>query len=1096
MKKFLKSSISDHDSGLIILGLPTGYGKTHHIIERMNVLLDSKKCKRNIYFITNQHVNIESVYDKIVDKTATLYLKSRSNILKNLLDEQDDLYLWFSKYLPKIKIKNKEVLEKVTLDILSVDGNDYVSKAISEIKNSITDYFLKEVNPSKTSFRKKFETWLKTSLEGKYIAKIFPEIELDKKRLILMTTKKMMLPLNYLYKSSKTGWEHIARDKKAIVFFDESDIVADEIQKSLFDNMINIDLLNSIKRIEINIKKLASDFLDDIEKKGLTDYCNNLIRVFESGIIDAFGASNTYYTKGDSWNTDKITLFKYLNAMYVASNDLFIKKIDNKLQNYIYNDKNNKYDYKISDLVETTLNFIDKLFLPTAYNFANTYIDDSNIDEVGSPEEELKVFLDAFLNTDSSCLKKYAQNAYTNLAYFKTQLLRRSKTFNFYKYGLDITTCEVANIRNVVNIHTHKCYLTKERVLENIAQNNLVFCVSATAEVYNPMVNFDMGYLRHALDSKYINVDSATKDELAKQYQERFKNTKNNIQVAPIQAIDEFGLLDDIDLDDYDTQRTKRCFGFIKEFAQSDMVVALAFFNKGLSDSKKLNEQIVIKSLQQYGLQKDNFIKINAKAFSQNVEHSSLIEERLRYIYSRSDLQKKLIIFTAYDSASAGVNLHYDIGLLEQGKLIGKKVDIDALYLDDINHLLSYKHDHEESSANQKLIAALYMYTYLYENDEISGDEYTKIIKLLQRNIPLKINGYKDLKAVNNKAVAKVIQAVGRICRTDNKRAVTRIFYSPGIAKVLTSYERENFVLTREFATLLDYVQSITAKDQLLDSLKKMNNHVTRISRKSKSLVDAFLSSINYNPKKESCDQWHDLRIKALKNPSVNNFEGISDLSELYLDTHKILDTYKDQITGAIRYVEETDYSKVHLVESGGMEISAKAVGLAKLMKIPLIRQYFEKNGYATDIDCQARYILSPIVFNNIYKGALGEVVVELLLSTVGVELEQLDVENFESMDYKVKGTDIYVDAKLVKPSKEALSDNLKPKLIDKANKLNARKLIFINVLETKTQEQLQQIHRYKLPNGTDVCIYSWVISKDGKLTQGILSKLAKEIEG
>ncbi|MEY8702128.1 DEAD/DEAH box helicase family protein, partial [Francisella philomiragia] len=187
MKTVINNVLDQHKSGLVILSLPTGYGKTYHIIETINNLLASKEFKENIYFITNQHVNIESVYDKITDKSNTLYLKSRSQILKNLLIKDQNLYSWFRDNLPKIKIKDKEALEKITLDMLNIEGYEYVSKAISEIKKSIIDYFSTNIKRKNISSKTQFESWLKASFEGKQIAKIFPEIDIDKKQVVMMT---------------------------------------------------------------------------------------------------------------------------------------------------------------------------------------------------------------------------------------------------------------------------------------------------------------------------------------------------------------------------------------------------------------------------------------------------------------------------------------------------------------------------------------------------------------------------------------------------------------------------------------------------------------------------------------------------------------------------------------------------------------------------------------------------------------------------------------------------------------------------------------------------------------------------------------------
>lgn len=71
-------------------------------------------------------------------------------------------------------------------------------------------------------------------------------------------------------------------------------------------------------------------------------------------------------------------------------------------------------------------------------------------------------------------------------------------------------------------------------------------------------------------------------------------------------------------------------------------------------------------------------------------------------------------------------------------------------------------------------------------------------------------------------------------------------------------------------------------------------------------------------------------------------------------------------------------------------------------MKWKSLREYFIRNGYATKFKPE-EYIMSPAVWNNIYKGALGEAVGKFWFAEIlGINLEELDnPEIFEVFDFK-----------------------------------------------------------------------------------------------
>lgn len=1095
ISEFLSKNISTHNNGLIVLGLATGAGKTTAICDVINNHCQTIKNKK-FYYITDQHINIKSVFNKILNISSRVYLKSRKDLIIDILEENNitNFSQFIAKIIPDKYIRDTRVLS-ITKETLDIDHKGKIlDSAISEIREVIYQLFLDKLKiKDDNNNQEKYKQWLKTSYQGKKISQIFPEILLDDEQVVVMTTKRMMSKFSYLYKSSKFGWEHIANDKNAVIFFDESDAVANTIQQSLFENTRIIDLLGSMRRLSDHIYFLPQKFKDILNKKGISKYAQDIIDISKK-LNEEFGFKNTFYIDEESSKTE-IRLFKYLNSSYMTSKDFYIRKFDDDLQNYIYiDDLDKNYDFRISDFISRVINFIDKRFVRTAYNYARLRTSEKSSQsqqKLTTDEQELKVFLDYYLGVEESSLKKYIFNSFNETKKHYQNNILNIKFKSFYEHGLDITNCTTANISNAVNIYTHRCFLTKEKILQKIAKNNLVFCVSATAEVYNPMVNFDLDYLKKVLGDRYITIPLSTKHKLTEYYNSQ-RVVDNKIKTSCITPLDEYGILDNIELRQDQRTRYKNCFGFIKAFAESDSVVALAFFNKSMSDDISFQQSKIEDCLEEYGLDSDNLIKIDASSFRNSTKHNDRINQRLQTIYDKG-LKKKLLIVTAYGSAATGINIHYDKGILECGKASGIEIDIDMLYLDGVTNLLP-NNNYEGLDRDQYLIAALYAYTYLYENCQLSYNQYDRITKSLQEGRFIKTTDFYCLPAVNNRAIAILIQAIGRISRTDNKRDVTRICYSEDVRDIISRYTLEDFLVTREFKTLYE---NITSKRSVFDSdIDKniMDNHVYKTNFRARYQINGMLMELNNN-EDSALKDWQVLREVVLKNPTINNVED-NIFKELYIDTQYIIPEYRDPKTGIIQYKQDTDYKSVELVKEKGISISDYNCGLDKLMSHNVLRKYFQQKGYATSIDTAARYIMSPIIYNNIYKGALGEAVVEFVLTKlIGCELEFLPAHNYEAMDFKVLGKDIYIDAKLHRFSDNVEYKDLRQDLLKKSTKLQAEKLIIINVYETETIAIQQQFQApIELENGVKVFVISWLINRENEFCDNALKLLSKEV--
>jgi len=69
---------------------------------------------------------------------------------------------------------------------------------------------------------------------------------------------------------------------------------------------------------------------------------------------------------------------------------------------------------------------------------------------------------------------------------------------------------------------------------------------------------------------------------------------------------------------------------------------------------------------------------------------------------------------------------------------------------------------------------------------------------------------------------------------------------------------------------------------------------------------------------------------------------------------------------------EDDSFRDVTIGVKGGSKVSEQNCNLEVMMKIPEVKQYFQERGYATSFE-PGKYILSPALYNRIYKGALRE---------------------------------------------------------------------------------------------------------------------------
>ena len=162
-------------------------------------------------------------------------------------------------------------------------------------------------------------------------------------------------------------------------------------------------------------------------------------------------------------------------------------------------------------------------------------------------------------------------------------------------------------------------------------------------------------------------------------------------------------------------------------------------------------------------------------------------------------------------------------------------------------------------------------------------------------------------------------------------------------------------------------------------------------------------------------------------------------------------DAIRKQQEGAFRKVIESELKqfrtpKEKLKNSLPQKMSEDEVHLKEIMQIPGVKALFEKHGYATSF-VPNEFILTPPMFNNIYKGALGEVVGKYILEQyAGVTLQEMPPEFFELFDYTL-GNGVYVDFKLWKETMLISAEEEKKNVLEKLDKCGGKRTVIINIM-------------------------------------------------
>lgn len=1101
MKEILGKYCIQENSGLLLLSMPTGFGKTHNVLdfiyENYQVF---KEKSRKIIFITNLKKNLpySDLEKRFTDhdreneyQENVLFIDSNLDfVIKNLLDLDQEIPKQF-------KTESYQNLKK-QLEKLAKSKNsdkDFQDWLKAEIKDKYEPAFRKSIESKlneKSKKKQKRLDLIKNDRDYQWIGKLYPTVFTDEKTILFMSMDKFFLKNSTIIEPSYYCYQKLA--KNALIFIDEFDATKDNILNQIINSgkKHKIDLINLFLNIHNHLKNTEfPEFLLQ-ESEARQKYSGNknwkslreIIEEFKRDSQQIFNEYNLQYTyksnQEDSKKSRNFLFYDYESHHVLDRHQhILIESNNDDKANWLKTVNNNNEDFKLyprlSSLIARIggfLSYFQRGVSFLAQNYQNLKKEQGN--EIFSIEFAVSSVLDGF-KIDRETITFLTSNIIENYNPFQSNQSKTDQTINqlqsFYEVGFkyhDIVDKDEHDLSS--KIYFYNFNRTPESFLAKVCENAMVIGISATASMDSNIGNYDLDYLKNCLKDNFLNLSQSEIDQLKNDYN-KLTQGYDQITIKP-QFIgteskdDALEMLEEM-LDDEETANSlfNQCQGDSKDynfcryvklletwyyFNNNDCQAFICFLNKfPKSGDSSFNLDVIYK----YFCYVNNLsaTKENIKSIKNQVVilQSNNFDEDLKKLKERLGKGERIFIISTYQTLGAGVNLQYpipeDFTPIKINDFDNRsQMDINGVYLEKPTNLIVSLN--QNKIEDNDFIKHLFQLEFLYENYIMSRNQFkNKLDEAFHKYIgeSFYCGKHEDrIDLYQTEAFTKflnkvIIQALGRICRTNMKAPTIHILADHGIKKYLNRVPLpEDIIPVKEYDQLVaEAKQTMIVTDEIEEAQIKAENR----SHKAFKYINRQLNSI-WDAK--GIKQWQSLREQVLIQPTIINKQDCpKQWDNIYLELPTPNYSY--------RFNQQDDFGKVEIFfsdDEGDYEVSENTSRLTQLMKIDLLKELFENSGYATNFE-QSELMINPPIFNNIYKGALGEVCGKHILETqFKLKLLELDDHEYERFDFKTEDG-IYFDFKFWSDTFDRDETQELEKVRAKMNEINAQKVFIINIL-------------------------------------------------
>lgn len=672
---------------------------------------------------------------------------------------------------------------------------------------------------------------------------------------------------------------------------------------------------------------------------------------------------------------------------------------------------------------------------------------------------------------------------------------------SFYQRGIELFELEDQDAHHdATNLSLVAFYDTPERIITFLAEKATVIGMSATAEIPSVVGNYDLRYLKNKLGDLFHPTPEDEKKRVQAEISKVWKAyDEGRVTIVPEVIKDQSvnfdaqevcgGIFKNPDLamicankiqntisEPYYELRYCNIAKAMHKFVESDIQsmlylgTALPKKNESKSDEDLIRDMfdLVLRDCETEAdiTQGDMHKKDNPV-----ILRSANFDDEKESLLNRLAGGEKIFIMSSYQTLGAGQNLQY--GAPNKEKFVelvpdegnGDKrhinKDIDAIYLGDVTNLIVNTRADKRLSESE-LIKALFQIEELKENREIYFPDADEMIKLAfcaytGRKSSNQQNKLYKTDSVKMQATMQVMQAIGRMCRTYLKSEKVYIFIEEKLLEKLSAGELKKHILPPEMQVIVKLREELGTEYSPDDQ---------KVLREAEGISDFGMwrirEMLSRNWTEDSMELWKQLRQLVLKYPTASEAHRARDtqIEELYITSGEKQNRYFYSQYSDFKYVTiDFGTDAVAFRNSGRAKLNAYSgdvvvyemseieSGLPSMMAYPGMKDYFTEKGYATTFE-KNDYMMSPVLFHNIYKGALGEVAGSFILEKeLGLKLSKIEEPSkFEFFDYEMSDG-VYVDFKNWKFSYFQDRDAVKQEILRKLETIGGKRVYIINIV-------------------------------------------------
>ncbi|WP_414548201.1 hypothetical protein [Anabaena sp. CCY 0017] len=1109
MEQILNEYCRQTHPGLLLLSMPTGFGKTYNVLNFIySNYQEFAQQNRKIIFITNLKKNlpINELKNRFIAdgnkkefENHVLFIDSNvETVINNLLAIDHEIPAHF-------KTENYKKLKSHIEIIQNNKFNKTVKEILEkEISQDIEPKFRRSIQKElKKDFKTKKARLSATKNDQKYqwIGKLYPAVFTDEKTVFFLSVDKFVAQNSTLIEPSYYFSERFI--DKALIFIDEFDTTKEAVLNNIIKSGLRhrVDLLDLFLNIHNHLMQNECPELLIKESEWLNKKSSGKnwlsprqkIESFKQKANDIFNIYKLQHTCKSHYefSTKKRNFlfydYQFHNVMDRHQRIEIIQDAQN-LTNWIKGSdtKNKKTGVDIHQLLNKITGFLTYFQTGIKYladNYRHLKEEDQSIQETFTLEFAVKTVLNNFRLDDTDVEFLTSKILEDDFAYNYPTDKGTIQRQGFYDTGFryhDIVDSDEHD--TLSKIYMFNFSRTPESFLAGVCSKAMVVGISATAGLYTNIGNYDLEYLKSRLGNSFIHLKDDDIIQLKDAYSEATQGY-DQIKIKPEfigtdsqeEAIKQLvELLNDQEAaqallnklrhqmsDDDDKSiefsfcRYVRALTAWKYFLDNpDCHAFLCLFNKFPKPSDPNFDLNILYEYTKYLLEGRKYIIDGSVEDTIFVLNSDNFKEKKQQLLNELKDNKRRFIISAYQTIGVGQNLQFPIPSDLEPLHINSfpkhsDMDINGIYLDKPTHLLV--NIYGDKLKDDDFIKYIFQLEFLRENGAISLNTFkSKLDAGFQRYIGKYLPKRKaedSTKLHNTDAYSRflnkiIIQALGRICRTNMKAPKIHILADASIKKHLNRfYLPKDIIPVREYTALLELVgESTNQSEDLIEAQHRASHRSNQTSAYIRRKLNLPWTAI-------SVKEWQDLREQVLRQPAIAQESECNDnWNIIYLKLPKPASSYL--------YSEKNDYGEIQVFffEECGKEsvkqVSEKTARLAELMKIDILRKLFINSGWTTSFP-ESELMLTPPMFNNIYKGALGEVCGKhILQSLLNINLLELSVDEFEMFDFKTD-QNIYVDFKLWNDQIAVSSEELIEKIREKMEIVKAEKVLIINILGT-----------------------------------------------